>query len=130
MIGRRAQGNSPYEAAIGFSRAIRVGPVTVVSGTAPLGPDGETVPGDVTVQARRCFEIIREALLAVGVPMKDVIRTRMYLIDPRDAAAVGAVHAEVFGAITPAATMVVVAGLLRPDWAVEIEADAYSPDLS
>jgi enamine deaminase RidA (YjgF/YER057c/UK114 family) len=54
----------------------------------------------------------------------------MYIIDPRDAAAVGAVHAEIFGEIRPAATMVVVAGLLRPDWVVEIEADAYSPDLT
>lgn len=130
MLGRRAHGTSPYETTIGFSRAVRVGSMTAVSGTAPVGTDGETVPGDVTVQARRCFEIIREALLDVGVPLRDVIRTRMYIIDPRDASAVGAVHAEVFGEIRPAATMVVVAGLLRADWAVEIEADAYSPDLS
>lgn len=130
MVGRRAQGTSPYEASIGFSRALRVGAVTAVSGTAPVGPDGESWPGDAGDQARRCFEIIRDALLQVGVPLKDVIRTRMFITDPDDAEAIGAAHAELFGDIRPAATMVVVAKLLRPEWRVEIEADAYSPDLA
>ncbi len=129
MVGHRAHGTSPYEETIGFSRALRVGAVTAVSGTAPVGPDGETVTGDAADQARRCFEIIRDALLQVGVPLKDVIRTRMFLTNAADADAVGAVHAEFFGEIRPAATMVVIATLLRPEWRVEIEADAYSPDL-
>lgn len=129
MVGRRAHGGSPYEETIGFSRALRVGAVTAVSGTAPVEPDGSNTSGDVAAQARRCFEIVRDALLQVGVPLKDVIRTRMYLTDPADADAVGAAHAEVFGAIRPAATMVVVAALLRPEWRVEVEADAYSPDM-
>jgi enamine deaminase RidA (YjgF/YER057c/UK114 family) len=129
MIGRRAHGTSPYEETIGFCRALRVGPVTAVSGTAPVGPDGESWPGDAADQARRCFEIIRDALLQVGVPLKDVIRTRMFITDAADAEAAGLVHGEFFGEIRPAATMVVVAGLLRPEWRVEIEADAYSPDL-
>lgn len=128
MIGRHAHGPSPYEESIGFSRALRVGPTTAVSGTGPVEPDGSSTLGDVTAQARRCFEIVLDALREVGVPPRDVIRTRMYLVDPADAEAVGAVHRETFGAITPAATMVIVKGLLRPEWRVEVEADAYSPD--
>ena len=78
---------------------------------------------------RRCFEIVFDALREVGVSPHDVIRTRMYLTDPADAEAVGAVHAETFGDLRPAATMVVVKALLRPEWRVEIEADAYSADI-
>ena len=129
VIGRRAQGPSPFEGTIGFSRAVRVGPVTAVSGTAAVESGGASTPGDAAAQARRCFEIAFDALRDVGVSTRDVVRTRMYLIDPADADAVGAVHAELFGAILPAATMVVVSALLRPEWRVEIELDAYSPDL-
>ncbi len=129
MVGRRAHGPSPFEEAIGFSRALRVGPVTAVSGTAPVEPDGSSTPGDAAAQARRCWEIVFDALREVGASTRDVIRTRMYLTDPADAEAVGRVHAEVFGTLRPAATMVVVKELLRPEWRVEVEADAYSPDL-
>lgn len=129
MIGRRAHGPSPYEATIGFSRALRVGPMTAVSGTAPVEPDGSSTPGDAAAQARRRFEIVLDALRQVGASPRDVIRTRIYLVDPADADAVGAVHAETFGDLRPAATMVVIKALLRPEWRVEVEADAYSPDL-
>lgn len=129
MIGRRAHGPSPYEETIGFSRALRVGPMTAVSGTAPVEPDGSSTGGDAGVQARRCFEIVFDALRQVGASPRDVIRSRMYLVDPADADAVGAAHAEAFGDLRPAATMVVVKALLRPEWRVEVEADAYSPDL-
>lgn len=120
--GRIASG-SPYEATIGFSRAVRVGDRVLVSGTAPVWPSGEVDP-DPAVQARRCFEIILAALAEAGAAAADVVRTRMYLTDARHAEAVGAVHGEVFGAVRPAATMVVVAGLLDPRWVVEIEAEA------
>ena len=129
MVGRRAHGPSAYEESIGFSRALRVGAVTAVSGTAPVESDGSSTPGDVATQARRCWKIVFDALRQVGVSPKDVVRTRMYLVDPADAEAVGAVHAETFGEIRPAATMVVVKTLLRPEWRVEVEADAYSPDM-
>ena len=129
MLGRRARGPSPYEESIGFSRALRVGAVTAVSGTAPVEPDGSSTPGDATAQARRCWEIVLDALRDVGVSSRDVVRTRMYITDPADAEAVGAVHAEVFGTLKPAATMVVVKALLRPEWRVEVEADAYSPGM-
>lgn len=128
---RRATSGSPFEESIGFSRAIRNGSVTTVSGTAPVNPDGSSAgPGDPTVQARRCLEIIEAALKSVGVPLVDVVRTRIYLTRTADWEAVGVVHGEFFRDIRPASTMVVVAALLRPEWLVEIEADAFSPDLA
>jgi enamine deaminase RidA (YjgF/YER057c/UK114 family) len=86
-------------------------------------PDG-SCPDDVEVQARRCFEIIGAALAEVGGGLGDVIRTRMFLVDRGDAAAVGRAHAAALGAAAPAASMVIVAGLLDPRWRVEIEAEA------
>lgn len=130
MVGRRAHGPSPFEEAIGFSRAVRVGAVVAVSGTAAVEADGSSTPGDAAAQARRCWEIVFDALRQVGVSPRDVVRTRTYLTDAADAAAVAAIHAELFDAIRPAATMVVVKELLRPEWKVEVEADAYSPDLT
>lgn len=124
---RRASSNSPYEASIGFSRALRVGDRVLVSGTAPHWPDG-SCPEDVGEQARRCFEVIAAALVSVGAGLGDVVRTRLFLTSPADAGAVGAVHAEIFTATRPAATMIVVAGLLDPRWKVEIEAEAVVGD--
>jgi enamine deaminase RidA (YjgF/YER057c/UK114 family) len=114
---------SPFEPTIGFSRAVRVGERVVVSGTAPVSPDG-TCPDDAETQARRCLEIILAALAEAGAGREHVVRTRMFLTDAADADAVGRVHGEVFGDIRPAATMVVVAALLDPRWKVEIEAEA------
>ena len=120
---KRISSGSPFEATIGFSRALRVGDTVAVSGTAPVWPDGSCDP-DVAAQARRCLEIIATALGEAGATMADVVRTRMFLTDAADADAIGAVHGEVFGDVRPAATMVVVAALLDPRWKVEIEADA------
>jgi enamine deaminase RidA (YjgF/YER057c/UK114 family) len=114
---------SPFETSIGFSRAVRVGDRVLVSGTAPIWPDG-TCPPDAGVQARRCLEIIGTALGEVGATTGDVVRTRMFLTDARDAEAVGRVHAEVFADVLPAATMVVVDALLDPRWRVEVEVEA------
>lgn len=116
--------SSPYEGLVGFARAVRHGSRIVVSGTAPIGPDGETVPGEAYEQAKRCFEVILEAVDALGGSREDVIRTRIYVIDAADWDAVGSAHGEIFGEVFPAATMVVVAGLLDPRWRVEIEAEA------
>lgn len=123
---RRAASGSPFEDSIGFSRALRVGSRVVVSGTGPIWPDG-TCPDDAGLQARRCFDVALAALEELGASANDVIRTRMYLCDRHDADAVGAVHSAVFGSARPAATMVVVAGLLDPRWRVEIEAEAIVP---
>lgn len=121
---RTHSSGSPFEAGIGFSRAIRVGNRILVSGTAPVEADGSSTPGDAQAQARRCFALIAEAIEALGGSLGDVVRTRMFLTDAADAAAVGAVHGALFGAIRPAATMIAGAVLLCPEWRVEIEAEA------
>ena len=120
---RLVTSGSPYEERIGFSRAVAVGGRVVVSGTAPVWPDGSCDP-DVEAQVRRCLEIIDIALQEAGAALAQVVRTRMYIVDAADADAVGRAHGEVFGEIRPAATMVVVKALLDPRWKVEIEADA------
>ncbi len=120
---RFATGISPYEGRYGFSRAVRVGGTIHVAGTAPVWPDGSVDP-DPAVQARRCWSIVGQALLDVGASLDDVVRTRMYVTSPDVADAVGEVHGEVFLRARPAATMVVVAGLLDPRWQVEVEAEA------
>ena len=119
----RVTSGSPYEPAIGFSRAVRDGEHVLVGGTAPIWPDGGCDP-DPAVQARRCLEIIETALVAAGASIRDVVRTRTFLVSADDWEAVGAVHGEVFRAVRPASSMVVVAALLDPRWKVEIEADA------
>jgi enamine deaminase RidA (YjgF/YER057c/UK114 family) len=120
----RTSSPSPYETAYGFSRALRVGNHIHVSGTAPIEPDGTSTPGDAAAQTRRCFAIILAAIEELGGTVADVVRTRMFITDPADADAIGAVHGALFGASRPAATMVVVSGLLRPEWRIEIEAEA------
>ena len=120
---RRIASGSPYEPVIGFSRAIRVSNRVLVSGTAPVWPDGSCDP-DPEVQAARCLEIILAALAEAGAGPEHVVRTRMYLVDPGDWEAVGRAHGAVFAEVLPTATMVVVAALLDPRWRVEIEAEA------
>ena len=119
----RVSSGSPFEPVIGFSRAVRAGNRVVVSGTAPVWPDGSCDP-DPAAQARRCLEIIGAALEEAGASFEDVVRTRTYLTDAGHADAIGRAHGEVFGRIRPAATMVVVTALLDPRWRVEIEAEA------
>lgn len=126
MARQLVASGSPFEKAIGFSRAIRVGERVLVSGTAPVWADG-SCPDDPALQARRCFEIIADALAEAGATLADVVRTRMFLVDAADADTVGGVHGQLFAEVRPAATMVIVAGLLDPRWKVEIEAEAVVP---
>jgi enamine deaminase RidA (YjgF/YER057c/UK114 family) len=123
MERSHARSGSPFEETIGFSRAVRLGSAIAVSGTAPVWRDGSVDP-DPAVQARRCWEIALTALAELGGSVGDVVRTRQYVVSADVAAAVGAVHGEVFGSVQPASTMVVVAGLLDPRWVVEVEVDA------
>jgi enamine deaminase RidA (YjgF/YER057c/UK114 family) len=123
---QRISSGSPFEPSIGFSRALRVGDRVIVSGTGPVLPGGGC-PEGAGAQARRCFEILEGALAEAGAGMADVVRTRMFLTSAEDGEAVGAVHGELLGHVRPAATMVVVAGLLNPAWKVEIEAEAVLP---
>ena len=124
MSATRAFTGSPYEAQFGFARAVRVGDRILVAGTGPVEDDGSTTPGDAAAQAERCCALICRALEQLGAGPEHVIRTRMLLTDPADQDAVGAVHARFFGAAQPAATMAGVAWLCRPEWKVEIEAEA------
>lgn len=121
---RHHTSGSPFEGEFGFSRAVRIGNRILVAGTGPIEPDGTTTPGDVSAQAARCCEIIVEAIAALGGKPEQVVRTRMLLTDPADQGAVGAVHARYFGGAKPAATMLGAAWLCRPEWKVEIEAEA------
>ena len=121
---QRISSGSPYEPEIGFSRAIVAGHHVHVAGTAPVPPEGEAGTDDVYEQARRCFEIIVEALRQAGAGPEHVVRTRTFLVDAADWREVGRAHGEVFGDVRPASTMVVVTGFLDPAWKVEIEADA------
>ena len=123
MSRTSARSGSPFEAAIGFSRAVRIGGTIAVSGTAPVWPDGSVDP-DPAVQARRCWEIAVTALEELGGSVEDVIRTRQFVVDAADGDAIGQVHGEFFRGVQPASTMVVVAGLLDSRWKVEVERDA------
>ena len=120
---KHVRSGSPYEDRIGFSRGVRVGDRVLISGTAPVWADGSVDP-DPYVQAKRCLEIIVTALGEAGAAPQDVVRTRIYVTDPADADLVGRAHSEVFHDARPAATMVVVSGLLDERWKVEIEAEA------
>ncbi|WP_326523431.1 RidA family protein [Sphingomonas sp.] len=121
---QRASSGSPFEATIGFSRAVRIDNRILVSGTAPVEDDGASTTGDAEAQAERCLAVIVRAIEQLGGSAEDVVRTRLYLVDPGDADGVGRAHGRWFGDVRPASTMVVVAGLLRPEWRVEIEAEA------
>jgi enamine deaminase RidA (YjgF/YER057c/UK114 family) len=119
---------SPYEPVIGISRAVRMGQMIAVSGTAPIGPDGKTVgAGDPSAQARRCFEIAKQALEKLGASLDDVIRTRVFLTRIEDWKAVAEVHGERFRGVRPASTFVQVSSFVDPEWLVEVEVDAVAP---
>jgi enamine deaminase RidA (YjgF/YER057c/UK114 family) len=111
---------SEFESVVGYSRAVRVGPHVAVAGTTGAGP-----AGDIAAQTRDALRRIEIALQQTGAALIDVIRTRIYVTDIARWREVAAVHAEVFGDVRPAATMVEVAALITPDLVVEIEADAY-----
>jgi len=104
---------------------LAVGDACFVAGTTDAGPDGESLhPGDAAAQARAAFAIVEGALGEAGFTLDEVVRTRMYLVNPEDADAVAAVHGEIFKHVRPAATLVIVARLIRPSLLVEVEAEA------
>ena len=122
---RRISSGGPWERVAGYSRAIVVGDTCLVAGTTDAGPDGTSQhPGDIAAQAREVFAIIERALAEGGFALEDVVRTRMFVTDIADSAALSAVHGEIFGEIRPASTLVAVAALVHPSLLVEIEAEA------
>ena len=117
------------EEIVGFSRAVRVGPYIFVGGTAPVGPDGQTVGlGDAAKQAERCFDIIGDALARAGSGWHDVVRTRLMLTDIDDWKAVVEVRKRYCGFAKPVDTIVQVNRFVNPDWLVEVEVDAVVSD--
>ena len=115
---------SPYEPIIGFSRAVRIGKIVAVGGTA-AGSGGKPIAvGDPAAQTRAIMEMIAKALEDASTSLQDVVRTRIYLTDIAHWEAAGKVHGEFFGEIRPASTMIEVSRFINPDWLVEIEADA------
>jgi enamine deaminase RidA (YjgF/YER057c/UK114 family) len=122
---RRISSGGPWEASVGYSRAIADGEWCWVSGTTDAGPGGASAnPGDASAQARAAWAIVERALGEAGFTLSDVVRTRSYVVSLDDAAAVAAVHGQLFGDIRPAATLVQVAGLIDPSLLVEVEAEA------
>jgi enamine deaminase RidA (YjgF/YER057c/UK114 family) len=122
---RRVSSGGPWEASVGYSRAIAVGDSCWVSGTTDAGPDGVSRhPGDAGAQAVAVFDIIERALAEAGFELGDIVRTRMFVTPQADAEAVLATHGTRLGAIRPAATLVTIAALLHPSLLVEIEAEA------
>ena len=117
------------ETVVGFCRAVRVGPYISVGGTAPVDAEGKTVGiNDPAAQARRCLEIIKEALEKAGATLDDVVRTRVMLKRIEDWQAVARVRAAYFRDIRPVDTVVQVTGFIDPEWLVELEADAVIAD--
>lgn len=125
MDRQRVSTGTPWEASVGYSRAVRVGPFVYVTGTMAANADGSIVgPGDPEAQTRFALEKMRAALQECGPDLDDVVRTRMFVTDIAHGEAVGRVHKEFFDQVRPCATMVEVRALAAPDALIEIEIDA------
>jgi enamine deaminase RidA (YjgF/YER057c/UK114 family) len=124
MSRRLISTGSPFEKAAGYSRAVIEGDFAFVAGTTGYDYANMTIPADVTAQARNCFKTVEAALKEGGFAMTDIVRATYYITDSSDADALFAVFGEVLGEIRPAATLLVVAALLKPEIKVEIEVTA------
>ena len=125
MEFERVFSGAPWEKQVGYCRAIRAKNMIFVTGTAPVAHGGGVhAPGDAYTQARRCFEIIEEALSQLGASMKNIVRTRMFVTDISRWAEFGRAHAEAFADHPPATSMIEIKSLINPEMLIEIEADA------
>lgn len=125
MARQSVSGVSPWEPIFGYARAVRTGNHVFVAGTASIADDGTTHGvGDPYAQGKRALEIIDKALSEVGASMADVVKTRLFYTDRSHWDDYVRAHGEVFSEIRPVSTAVQVAGLLSPEWLVEIEAEA------
>jgi enamine deaminase RidA (YjgF/YER057c/UK114 family) len=121
---QRIFSGSPYEARVGYCRAVAVGDRVFVAGTCPIMPDGADPPPDAYGQAKRCLEIVEAALQEAGSGLADVVRTRIYLVDREDFDGVARAHGEAFADIRPVNTTVVTKELMDPRWLLELEVEA------
>lgn len=125
MTRQRVSSGAPWEARTGYCRALRTGSLAFVSGTAPVTSEGKThAPGDAYAQAKRCLDIIQDALARLDVGMHHVVRTRMFVTDVRRFEEFAKAHQERFGEHPPVTSLVEVKALVAPDMLIEIEADA------
>ncbi|MBO4206041.1 Rid family hydrolase [Micromonospora echinofusca] len=124
----RLGSGGPWERTYGYARVVRAGASAWTAGCTSTVDGQVTHVGDAAAQTAQAFRIALDALAGVGAGPADVVRTRMYVVDRSYADEVGRAHNAVFGAVRPAATLVVVAGLLHPDHLVEVEVEAYLAD--
>jgi enamine deaminase RidA (YjgF/YER057c/UK114 family) len=125
-VTERFGSGGPYEKIYGYSRVVRAGDRLVTAGCTATVDGVVTAVGDPYAQTVTAFGIALDALATAGASVEDVIRTRMYVTDRAHADAVGRAHGEVFATVRPAATLVIVAGLIHPDMLVEVEAEAWT----
>ena len=125
MERRTISTGTSWEARVGYSRAVRIGPHVWVAGTTALDETGQVVGDDAYAQTAFILKKIGAALEGAGAGLGDVVRTRIFLTDVAHAEGAGRAHGEVFGGVRPASTMLAVGALVSPEMLVEVEADAF-----